>query len=91
MIIRKIKDRRFRGVDVELDNMVFERCTFDCCVFVWNGGEYLIKDSSIINCAGFNTYDTKIAQTIDFLKHVGLLRDDFGTTWKMRSKADIIV
>ena len=77
---------RARNQEVTVDGKFFQNCEFENCTFLWNGGPWGLKDCKISSNRRLRTDNPKIANTVDVLKALGFLSDDFGKDWRRHPK-----
>lgn len=74
----QVHDKTFTNQIIDLDNHSYTDCTFNNVTFRWNGGgPFAFRHDKFVGRTILSSADNPILATVDFLKHVGVLSDDF--------------
>jgi hypothetical protein len=72
----------FEDRQIVLDDSIYDECIFRNVIFRWDGGEFAFVNSRIEGPRRFETNDRNIRASVDLLKSLGFLSDEFAKNWK---------
>jgi len=84
--MREVVGETFQNTAIVLDGHNYVDCVFRDVTMKWNGGLCAFLRLKIHGVARLETDNPTVANTIDILKQLGWLRQDFADDWRRRSR-----